>query len=55
MCCMFTSTHEFGLCTPGLKPGWVIRVIQVKWVTFSPGQAGLTQFIKYPGLTQILH
>ena len=25
------------------------------WVTFCPGQAGLTWFIKYPGLTQILH
>ena len=42
-----THTHTH---TPGLKLGWVIQVI-----TFCPGQAGLTQFIKYPGLTQILH
>ena len=35
-----------------LKPGWITLVIQV---TFCPGQAGLIRFIKYPGLTQILH
>ena len=39
------------LSGPGLKPGWVIWVI---WVTFYQDQAGLTCFIKYPGLTQIL-
>ena len=39
---------------PGLKPGRVIRVIQVKQVTFCLGQVGLTRFIKYPDLTQIL-
>ena len=33
----------------GLKPGRVI------WVTFSPGQPGLTRIIKYLGLTRILH
>ena len=38
-----------------MKPGRVIRVIQVNQVTFCLGQAGLTQFIKYPGLIQILH
>ena len=39
----------------GLKPGRVIRVIRVNRVTFCPGQVGLTRFIRYPGLTQILH
>ena len=32
----------------GLKPGQVI------WVTFCPGQVGLTHFIRYLGLTQII-
>ena len=41
-----------GSYPPGLKPGRVIRVIQV---TFCLGQAGLTRFIKYLGLTQILN
>ena len=45
--CMHAHTHTH---TPGLKLGRVIQVI-----TFCPGQAGLTQFIKHPGLTQILH
>ena len=38
-----------------LKLGQVIRIIQVNWVMFCLGQLGLTHFIKYPGLTQILH
>ena len=38
--------------TTGLKPG---RVIRVNRVMFCPGQPGLTRFIKYPGLTRILH
>ena len=38
---------------PALKPGWVIRVIWVIQVTFSPGHPGLTWFTIYPGLTQI--
>ena len=37
---------------PGLKPA---QVIQVNGVTFCLGQVGLTRFIKYPGLTRILH
>ena len=36
----------------GLKLG---RVIWVNLVTFYLGQLGLTRFIKYPGLTWILH
>ena len=40
---------------PGLKLGRVIRVIWVNQVTFYPGQVGLTHFIRYPGLTRILH
>ena len=40
---------------PGLKPGRVIQVIRVNRVTFCPGQVDLTRFIRYPGLTQILH
>ena len=39
----------------GLKPGRVNQVIRVNWVTFCPGQPGLTRFIKYPCLTRILH
>ena len=35
-----------------MKPDWVIRVIRV---TFCPGQVGLARFIKYLGLTRILH
>ena len=31
---------------PGLKLGWVIRVIQVNRVMFCPDKAGLTMFIK---------
>ena len=49
---MHTQTHAHtNTCThtPGLKPDWVIRV------TFGPGQAGLIQFVKYLGLTWILH
>ena len=38
---------EISIPSPGLKPGRVIRV------TFLPGHPGLTQFIKYPGLTWI--
>ena len=38
--------------TSGLKPGQVIWVTRV---TFHLGQADLTQFIKYLGLTWILH
>ena len=38
--------------TSGLKPGQVIWVTRV---TFHLGQAGLIQFIKYLGLTWILH
>ena len=33
--------------TPGLKPGWVIRVA---WIMFCLSQPGLTHFIKYTGL-----
>ena len=47
--------HSFLSTVSGLKPGRVTRVIQVIRVTFSPGQAGLTRIIKYPGLTRILH
>ena len=32
-----------------MKPGWVNRVM------FCLGQAGPIWFLKYPGLTQILH
>ena len=38
----------------GLKPDRVIRVIRVNRITFCPGQAS-TKFLKYPGLTRILH
>ena len=39
----------------GLKPSRVIHVIRVNRITFCPGQVGLTRFIRYPGLTRILH
>ena len=48
ICCYYYYKHY----RPGLKPG---RVIQVNWVTFCLGQVGLTRFIRYPGLTRILH
>ena len=41
-----------GHWAPGLKLGWIILVIRVM---FWPGQAVLTDFIKYPGVTWILH
>ena len=49
--CMYIIGYAW-MYVPGLKPG---RVTQVIRVTFSPGQAGLTRIIKYPGLTRILH
>ena len=39
-------------CVSGLKLG---PVTLVNWVTFCLCEVGLTQFIKYPGLTQILN
>ena len=38
--------YMYGMCVSGLKLGWV------NWVKFC---LGLTLFIKYPGLTWILH
>ena len=32
-----------------------METVWIIWVMFCPGQAGLTWFIKYPGLTQTLH
>ena len=62
LCFCMGSNEEaqevFGIETTlvaGLKPGWVIQFIQVKQVTLCQGQVGLTQFIKYPSLTQSLH
>ena len=53
------NTHAiiciFMLYISALQSGQVIRIIKVNWVTFCPGQPGLTHFIKYPGLTQIWH
>ena len=43
------------MCNPGLKPGQVIRIVRVNWVTFCPGQVSLTWFMKYPDLPRILH
>ena len=43
------------ICRSGLKLGQVIWIIRVNWVAFCLDQAGLTQFIKYPGLTWILY
>ena len=48
--CMHTRTH-----TAGLKPGRVNRVFWVNQVTFCPGRVGMTRFMNYPGLIQILH
>ena len=53
VCIIYVSIPQLSIL--GLKPGLFIRVIQINWVTFCPGQAGLTWFIKYPSLTQILH
>ena len=53
--CMYVCKVCLYVCmyvhTSGLKPDQVIWVNQV---TFNLGQVGLTQFIKYPGLTWIL-
>ena len=48
---LYLITRRYiGLLEAALKPGRVIRVIQV---TFSPGHLGLTRFTIYPGLTRI--
>ena len=46
---LFVTTLQVEL---GLKPDQVIRV---NWVIFCLDQVGLTRFIKYLGLTWILH
>ena len=40
---MRTYICEIYILRPGLKPGRVIQVIWVNWVTFCLGQVGLTQ------------
>ena len=47
-----SSSFKASIHIPGLKPG---RVVHVNQVTFYLGQVGLTRFIKYPGLTWIIH
>ena len=47
--CVWFVVDQLILLNAGLKPGWVI------WVTFCLGQVGLTRFIRYLGLTRILH
>ena len=51
--CINVYVYKY-LCkyTSALQPG---RIIRVNWVTFCLGQPSLTHFIKYPGLTRILH
>ena len=43
------------ILSQGLKLGWVNWVIWVNRVMFCPSQPGLTHFVKYPGLTWIMH
>ena len=55
--CLLVHTVIRGILSnslPEFKPGQVIWFIRVNQVTFCPGQADLTRFIKNPGLPQIL-
>ena len=51
----FMILYLFMVSAPVLQLSRVIQFIRVNWVTFCPGQLGLTRFIKYPGLTLIWH